>query len=90
MKKYGIKEFWDDYTHTVPFTPKSLYQIAYDAGFRDFLKILDEYRWIRGPVRLVRYNFITMRQALTIQAFFYKIGWRRRKRMILIAEKTPK
>ncbi len=30
------EHFWDDYTHKKPFTKKSLEQLAYDAGFRNY------------------------------------------------------
>jgi SAM-dependent methyltransferase len=50
--RYKFKIF-DEYTHKHFFTPKSLEELTYDAGFRDF-EIREEHRSIRGLGWLMR------------------------------------
>lgn len=46
-------KFFDEYTHKKPFTPKSLEEIAYNAGFGEF-KIYQEHRSLVGLGMLAR------------------------------------
>jgi len=83
MRHYGIKEFWDDYTHRTAFTPRSLYQITYDAGFREF-EIIDEYKFPLVIRILLRHPFVTKAAKETYRIFskfLYHIRYSKKGRL---------
>lgn len=63
--RYKFKSF-DDYTHRNHFTPRSLKQIAYDAGFRDFT-VKQDYKIMSGMGWLVRNTPLRVEHILKIQ-----------------------
>jgi SAM-dependent methyltransferase len=82
----GLKVFYSDYTHLRPFTKVSLFKIAYDAGFREH-RILNGYIYVRGSKLLIHRGLLNMKNALTMQSFLYKLGFKRRDEIILVGKK---
>ena len=73
------KYFWDDYTHKRPFTPNSLKQIAYDAGFKN----CSVYPFLKGlfGINILNKLGLSAASCKRIERFFGKI-----KRDILVLE----
>lgn len=63
--RYKFQSF-DDYTHRNHFTPRSLKQIAYDAGFRNFT-VKQDYKILSGMGWLVRNTPVNVEHILKIQ-----------------------
>lgn len=67
------KHFWDDYTHKKPFSEKSLEQLAYDAGFRNYEVYSFPSGGIFGAGFLYKRGIISAKSAKKIYKFFGKI-----------------
>ena len=64
--------FWDDYTHKKPFTQKSLEQLAYDAGFRNYEVYEFPSQGVFGIGQLHRHKIVSPKSANRIYRLFGK------------------
>lgn len=85
IKKVGF-DFWDDYSHKTPLTKKSLYQLLYDAGFREIF-VDNNYIGIRGASFLIEKNIVKPTFIIKLQNLLYRMGIKAKKGIIGIAKK---
>ncbi|GEM_PF-891700 len=66
--------FWDDYTHKRPFTVKSLEQLLYDAGFKNFRVSHFPQQGVFGLGLLYRHKMVSPGLAKKIYLLFGKLS----------------
>jgi len=85
VQSIGFK-FYADYTHIRPFTKTSLERVAYDAGFSQYT-VLYSYTGIPLTKFLHAHGWLSIKQALAVQSFFYGLGMKVKETLVLVAEK---